>query len=75
MERILSEKIWDGRENKGEVIGRRNLSLNSGCCQNVWLIRLCPALDFHANIPFDKSPLEFGASQQELHQQSPLYCS
>lgn len=74
MERILREKSWDGRENKGRVIGRGNLSSNSGCYQAVWLIKLCPALDFHANIPFDKSPLEFGALQQELHQHSPLYC-
>lgn len=74
MERLLREKSWDGKESKEEVIGRGNLSLNSGCCQAVWSIRLCPALDFHVNIPFDKSPLEFGALQQELHQQSPLYC-
>lgn len=60
---------------KGEVRGKWNLSLNSvtnGCSQAVGWLRLCSALDFYVNLPFDTSPVEFGVLQQELYKQSPL---
>lgn len=51
---------WKRAQGKGNRKGKFIFELY-GCCQAVWSIRLCPALDFHANIPFDKSPLESGA--------------
>lgn len=60
MERALGEKSWGWKEAKGEVMGRK------GCSQAVWWLRPCPALDFWPSFPFDASPLEFGALQQQL---------